>query len=220
MTVASPPQSARWPRYRSAAWTVLLIPSVFLPYRWLWLPCVLAATILILPWRRSRREVVHDHGTLIFGSVAVLVMQTALDPVWWAPWLAIMLALFWLRGRSWWKVRIALPAVPLVWVASVGILARPVVWPLGGQGAEKIRPDAVLVCAGDSLTSGLDLKSDDETYVGNLRRLLPCKIVNAGVANDKTADLLARVNGILARLIRENKITESIQAAKVFADKL
>lgn len=34
------------------------------------------------------------------------------------------------------------------------------------------------------------------------------------------ADLLARVNGILERLIRENKITESIQAAKVFSDKL
>lgn len=34
------------------------------------------------------------------------------------------------------------------------------------------------------------------------------------------SDLLARVNGILERLIRENKITESIQAAKVYADKL
>ena len=34
------------------------------------------------------------------------------------------------------------------------------------------------------------------------------------------SDLLARVNGILKRLIQENKITESIQAAKVFSDKL
>jgi ABC-type amino acid transport substrate-binding protein len=34
------------------------------------------------------------------------------------------------------------------------------------------------------------------------------------------SDLLERVNLILERLIQENKITESIQAAKVFADKL
>jgi polar amino acid transport system substrate-binding protein len=33
-------------------------------------------------------------------------------------------------------------------------------------------------------------------------------------------DLLERVNRILEKLIRENKITESIQAAKVFSDKL
>jgi arginine/lysine/histidine transporter system substrate-binding protein len=34
------------------------------------------------------------------------------------------------------------------------------------------------------------------------------------------SELLARVNSILEKLIQENKITESIQAAKVFADKL
>lgn len=194
VTPAPPSRDLSRARRLSAAWTALLIPLVFLPYRWLWLPCALAATLLIAPSQYSPRQVVRRHGTLIFGSVAVLVLQTALDPAWWVPWLAVILVLFWLRERPWWRGWIALLAVPLVWIASACILARPVLWPFGAQGTEKTHPDAVLVCAGDSLTSGVDLDSDKGTYVGVLRRRLSCTVINAGVANDKTADLLARVD--------------------------
>ena len=89
---ASLSQGSGRARHRSAIWTALLIPFVFLPYRWLWLPCALAATILVVPSRHSRHEVVRRHGTLVLGSVAVLVLQTALDPAWWVPWFAVMRA--------------------------------------------------------------------------------------------------------------------------------
>jgi acyl-CoA thioesterase-1 len=53
-------------------------------------------------------------------------------------------------------------------------------------------PNAVLVCAGDSLTAGLNPNSDGDTYVERLRERFGCKVINAGVADDRTADLLAR----------------------------
>lgn len=193
------PQVAGRARYRSALWTAFLIPFVFLPYRWLWLPCGLAAMILVMPSKRSRREVVRANETLVFGSLALLVLQNALDPAWWVPWLAVMLVLFWLRGRTWWTAKLSAPAIPLVWAASACLLARPIAWPFDRQVARDVPRGSVLVCAGDSLTSGLSIKSDDETYVAALRRRLPCTVINAGVANDKTGDLLARVDKDIIR---------------------
>jgi lysophospholipase L1-like esterase len=51
-----------------------------------------------------------------------------------------------------------------------------------------------LVCAGDSLTAGLDGSSDEHTYVNWLRDRLGCKVVNAGSPGDKVADLIKRLD--------------------------
>ncbi len=58
----------------------------------------------------------------------------------------------------------------------------------------EIDPNVVLVCAGDSLTAGLNPGDDSETYVARLRERLGCQVINAGVAGDLTSDLLARVD--------------------------
>ncbi len=63
-----------------------------------------------------------------------------------------------------------------------------------GESSSNVNPDAVLVCAGDSLTAGLNPNSDSDTYVARLRDHLGCKVINAGVADDRTADLLARLD--------------------------
>jgi hypothetical protein len=187
-------QPSKSSRYTSAIGTTFLIPFVFLPYRWLWLPCGLGAMLLLLPSRRPAWEAIRRYETIIFGAPVVLVPRTALDPGWWFPWVGILVLLVWLRTRPWWHRRAALVATPVIWIVAICVLTRPIQWPFLSTSTAGISKDAVLVCAGDSLTSGIDINSDQETYVARLRERLPCKVLNAGVANDKAADLLARLD--------------------------
>ena len=180
-------------RRLSAVWTALLVPFLFLPYRWLWLPCAVAATVIMLPSRRGRTQVFYSNATLIFGPVLLLIIRTALDLGWWLPWLAVMGLWVWLRGRPWWSRKTGAAAVPLVWASAFVLLARPDLARLWNEPTGLIRSEAVLVCAGDSLTSGVDLRSDAQTYVARLRSHLPCTVINAGVGGNRAADLLKRI---------------------------
>ncbi len=65
-----------------------------------------------------------------------------------------------------------------------------------------------------------------ETFAANEKGLLNLEcdtdslpLGSAAAVRKGDADLLARINEILEKLIQENKITESLQAAKVLADK-
>lgn len=181
------------PVSRSMIWTGLLIPFLLLPYRYLWFPCGLAAMLVVLPGRWSWRDLLRRDGTLVVGSMLVLLVRTGLDPGWWVPWLAVMsgLGVWWMRfGPGW---RSSMCAMPVVWILAVGFLLRPG-WPRFSSPQVGLGAGAVLVCAGDSLTSGLKPGSDAETYVAYLRTMLPGPVINAGVANDKTGDLLKRLD--------------------------
>jgi len=177
---------------RSALWTALLIPFFILPHRWLWFPCGLGAMLLAWPTKSRLSDLIRRDGTLIVGSAGVLIVRTGLDPMRWLPWIGASLLVCWLRSQSWWSRGLGIAAVGMVWVASVCLLLRPS-WPgwLGANG--HIDPAAILVCAGDSLTSGVDPHSDADRYVARLRERLGCRVINAGVAGDRTADLLARL---------------------------
>ena len=61
-------------------------------------------------------------------------------------------------------------------------------------GAHTPDPSAVLVCAGDSLTSGVDSNNDSQTYVARLRQDLGCTVVNAGFPGDTVGQLLLRLD--------------------------
>lgn len=176
---------------RSVAWTVFLIPFLILPYRWLWLPMGLAIRFLVAPPRRSRRDALRADGTLILGAPLVLVLRTALDPLWWAPMAVIFAVLFRLRASVTHTSRRAGLLALIGWIAAIALLARPE-WPRSTPSSSAVPRDAVLVLAGDSLTAGTDINSDAQTYVARLRERLPCTVINAGVANDETRDLLVR----------------------------
>ncbi|MHC4442939.1 MAG: SGNH/GDSL hydrolase family protein [Planctomycetota bacterium] len=180
--------------FRSAVWTALLIPFVFLPYRWLWFPCGLAGMMLVFPTKAKLSEVILRNDTLIIGSVLVLVLRTLLDPGWWLPWIMLFLLLIWIRSQKWWTTKIAIPAVFIVWVTSIFLLLRPNFWYLSNQLETKVASDIVLVCAGDSLTSGVKIGTDADTYVAHLRQQLGCQVINAGFANDRVSELLARLD--------------------------
>ncbi len=179
---------------RSILWTTLLVPLLFLPYRWLWFPCGLAATLLIAQRNRSLKEIFHRDGTLIVGSLLVLLIRTALDPVWWLPWFAIVLFILWFRRQPWCSRRLATAGIILIWPVAFGLLTRPSLSLPFNPHNTSIGTDSILVCAGDSLTSGVKLGTDDDTYVACLRETLPGRVINAGVANDRTADVLARLD--------------------------
>jgi lysophospholipase L1-like esterase/SAM-dependent methyltransferase len=180
-------------RGRSWLWTALLVPFLVLPYRWLWLPCGLAATLLVFSARVQWREVLKRDHTLIIGSTVVLILRTGLDPGWWLPWIGVLAAIWLTRGRMP-RSGYGLLILPLVWLASAGLLIRPPMWRLTLFEHSTPRREAVLVCAGDSLTAGVDPTCDSETYVGRLRERLGCTVINAGAVNDRTGDLLARLD--------------------------
>lgn len=179
---------------RSILWTTLLLPFLFLPYRWLWFPCGLAATLLIAQRNRSLKEILHRDGTLVVGSLLVLLIRTALDPMWWLPWFVIVLFILWFRRQPWCSKRLATAGVVLIWPIAFTLLTRPSLSFLFNPQNKSINTDSILVCAGDSLTSGVKLGTDADTYVAALRETLPCRVINAGIANDRTADVLARLD--------------------------
>lgn len=191
-----PPQSLR---ARSFGWTLLLAICLFLPYRWLWLPCGLAAALVVRPGAARLREIIARDGTLIVGAGAVLVLRTALDIGWWLPWAGLFVMLCALRGSRVWRPRLGYVLVPSVIAAAFLILARPVEWPASSTRAILRNKDITIVCAGDSLTSGVKPGTDEGTYTARLRERLGCRVINAGVANDRTADLLARLDRTVLR---------------------
>src|SRR5580765_2822005 len=77
-------------RIRSVCWSILLIPFLFLPYRFLWFPAGLAATSLIWPRRLTLRQVLDRDGTLMIGLAILLIVREGVDPGWWGPWIAFM----------------------------------------------------------------------------------------------------------------------------------
>jgi hypothetical protein len=181
-------------RIRSVCWSGLLLPFLFLPYRWLWLPCALGAVLLTLPRDKRLNEILRRDGTLTIGSLLVLVLRTALDPLGWLPWAAIMACLM-LANHWWtWRLRWGVPLSLLAVGASAGLLAGVDDWLPNRSSLGRPSPDTVIVCAGDSLTSGVTPGSDADTYVARLRERLVCQVINAGRANDRVGDLLKRLD--------------------------
>lgn len=178
-------------RFRSPLWTAFLLPFLFLPYRWLWLPCAIGAACLVSP-KQSLRGTLKRDGTIVVGPMLVLMVRTLLDPAWWLPWLGIIFVAFLLRARrpiSRKTGRIGAAALCILSLALLGGLDyRQLFAP-----NRPVDPSAVLICAGDSLTSGVDFKSDAQTYVAALRRSLPGPVLNAGRANDRVGDLHRRL---------------------------
>jgi lysophospholipase L1-like esterase len=181
-------------RRRSFFWTLLLVPFLLLPYRWLAIPCGLAAVLLIQPGSQSLRQILARDGTLIAGSVLILLVRTVLDLTWWLPWVAVFAGLVALRWSRIWRGWMGYPLAPLAFTAAILLLLRPTEWPLRQQGEIIGRNDLILVCAGDSLTSGVKPGTDAGTYVASLRERFGCRVINAGVANDRAADLLSRLD--------------------------
>jgi len=180
--------------FRSAIWTALLIPFLFLPYRWLWFPCGLAMMMLALPTKAKLSKIILQNDTLIIGSVLVLSLRTFLDPGWWLPWVLLFVLFIWIRSRKWWSTKIAVTSSIIIWPVSICLLLRPPIASVFTKSQAQIDPNTVLVCAGDSLTSGVKIGTDKDTYVAHLRNRLGCRVVNAGFANDKVADLLDRLD--------------------------
>jgi lysophospholipase L1-like esterase len=188
---------SRQPRRRwwvSLLGIVVLVPLLLLPYRWFWLPCGLSAMLVVVGRKKSAWNLLRAYDTLIVGPPAALVVRTFLDPGWWSPWVGVVVVLLWLRSRAWWSWKVSLVSIPCVWVAVVLLLIRPTLTSVQAPSVRQVSRNQVLVCAGDSLTSGLNHRSDSETYVARLRERLPCRVINAGVANDRTGDLLTRVD--------------------------
>jgi acyl-CoA thioesterase-1 len=84
--------------------------------------------------------------------------------------------------------------VSLILLAAVAVY---LVWP---SGYEIVNVDPVgetIVCFGDSLTYGTGA-SRDNTYPGQLSRLIGQEIINAGVPGETTAGALDRIDEILS----------------------
>jgi acyl-CoA thioesterase I len=67
-----------------------------------------------------------------------------------------------------------------------------------GGHLRALRPDSVVLAFGDSLTSGVDVETD-ETYPQVLKRLLGCEVVNAGIPGELSAEGLRRLPGSLEK---------------------
>jgi len=180
-------------RSRSILWSLVLLPFFVTPYRWLWLPCA-AGAVLTLAWpKQTWRQRLHQDHTMILGAPLLLIVRTALDPTFWIPWVGIALLALIVRSRVRWTQTRALTATLAATISAFLILDRPSLVPWLVRHSP-VDPATVLVCAGDSLTSGVDLDNDSETYVARLRADLGCSVINAGFPGDTTADLLARLD--------------------------
>ncbi len=189
-----PTQALARPALRSFACTLFLIPFLFLPYRWLWLPCFLGAWFLARPNRQGLRELLARDGSLIVGGLVVLLVRAAFDYAYWMPWIAFIAMVGVLRTRSGWSPWMGHTLRLLGLILAVILLLRPSVgqnrpW-MEGLSRRKV----TVVCAGDSLTSGVKPGDDAQTYVARLRGCSRGPVINAGVANDRTADLLLRLD--------------------------
>ena len=148
--------------------------------------------LITMPSPVSLPERVRRDHTLILGSVLVLLLRTGLDPPWWFPWILFFALVTWARDRSWFTPKVSIAMIPTVWIVAALLLARPLT-PYRRAPNWTIDRDAVLVCAGDSLTAGVDPNTDSQTYVARLRARLRCTVINAGAPGDTTGDLLARL---------------------------
>jgi lysophospholipase L1-like esterase len=186
--------SSETSRLRSAGESLFLLPFLLLPYRWLWLPCGLAAAMLVRPGTQSVREIVARDGTLIVGSMIVLLLRTFFDLTWWLPSIGVLAGLLLLRGSRAWRPGLGYALAPAAMIAAFLLLLRPDAYMVSTRNEHSVPKDLTIVCAGDSLTSGVKPGTDEGTYVASLRDRFGCTVVNAGVANDRTADLLARLD--------------------------
>ncbi len=187
------PANRKRSRPRSVLWSIALLPFLVAPYRWLWLPCA-AGVVLTLarPKQTWRDRLRHDH-TMILGAPILLIARTALDPLFWTPWVVLAVLALLLRRQVRWTRARACAAALAGTIAAFLLVGQPSLTPWLATGGVPA-PDTMLVCAGDSLTSGVSLEHDCETYVARLRTDLGCTVINAGFPGDTTADLLARLD--------------------------
>src|SRR5262245_851363 len=123
-----PPAPAGKPKrsiLSSTGVVALIILCIFLPYRWLWVPCAFAVSTFVLSPQLSRRELLKKHSTLLLGVTIILLLQAALDPLWWAPWIAFACIALWLRPMIAGHRVHARATVALIWVAAALLLWRP-----------------------------------------------------------------------------------------------
>jgi lysophospholipase L1-like esterase len=181
-------------RFRSFRQTLFLVPFLFLPYRWLWLPCAIGAWRLAGANRLNLRDTMARDGSLIVGSLIVLLIREAFDYAFWLPWMGGVALLCGLRGWAKWSPWMGHVLRPIGLIVAVAFLLRPGTRPNREFAEPLARHDTCIVCAGDSLTSGVKVGDDLGTYVARLRERSRGTVINAGVANDRTADLLARLD--------------------------
>jgi lysophospholipase L1-like esterase len=166
---------------------------LLLPYRWQWLACGLGAALLACS-RAPLIEALRRYGRPIVGSTLILTLQTAPDPAWWLPWWAFVAALAVGRGRGILGRRYL--AAPIALAGAIALILRPTWTP--AQAPARPPAGSLLVCAGDSLTAGLE--PGEATYPARLARQLGVEVINAGRVNDRAEDLLARLDrDVLAR---------------------
>lgn len=199
---------------------VVLVPCALLPYRWMWPLCAVAAILLIAGRRAALAARLRQWGILILGVPIMLAVRTWFDPMVWAAWWGIIFAVTalnaWLDGHYANPLRLKSSAfeparntatrIPAAWHVGRLIVIVAAAWlviggggPFGIASPDATHRDALLVCAGDSLTAGVGSGTDRDTYVARLRDILPCRILNAGRAADRVADLLARFDRDVAR---------------------
>jgi len=133
---------------------------------------------------------------LIAGTTTTHLLRTLWDPLAWIPWIVLLAGAFGVRDARCWNPRRRVAVSITIAIAVAVVLLFPM-FSFRNQ-SEALSP--VLVCVGDSLTAGVDFRSDAETYVAVLRGRLDIPVLNAGRANDKAADVLARLDeDVLAR---------------------
>ena len=176
--------------------SLALVPCALLPVRWCWPFAGLAASLLLRRPQEPLRAVLRSTGVMIIGAPALLVFRSWLDPPAWLPWIAVLAVIAAGRRRLGSGRLTRGVAVAAAWAAAAWIIGGPWSFPPGNAPAA---PRAVLVCAGDSLTAGVEPGTDAHTYVARLRATLGCTVINAGRASDRVADLLARFDRDVAR---------------------
>jgi len=184
------------------AFIVLLLSIALLWSRHtLWIPAGAGLGVWMVSrlCRARRTHALRRHAVFVVGIPVCIAVKLFFD---WQS-LAIGLALYAgavividrLATRAWRndirRVGVASLSVP-VWAGAVlfgAWLSGPAYSP---SSLKSMPPGGVLVCLGDSLTSGLRLDKSG-TYPGFLAEDTGLSVINAGVANDTAADALARV---------------------------
>ena len=172
-----------------------LVPFAVVTYRWLWVLVTLAVAVFWISHvvrRRSARQVLSRHALLLVGTPVLCVLRGFWDwPVW-----TMLLAVGAVAMAGSWLVRRWPRPLRMGATAAVGLVVGVASWWAcrlqQPAPPPDLAPGAVVVCLGDSLTSGLS--GNQRRWPEMLAEATGWRAINAGVAGDRLADVLARVD--------------------------